>query len=100
VWWTARCSLIKRRQHLLTECEALLRELPLELVEQLPTSKRVRPRLAALADVTRRRRFDRPITVRVRILAGYREEIAHLDAQERQITRQLAELVQPSGTTY
>ena len=52
VWWTARCSLIKRRQHLLTECEALLRELPLELVEQLPSSKRVRPRLAALADVT------------------------------------------------
>ena len=99
VWWTARCSLIKRRQHLLTECEALLRELPLELVEQLPTSKRVRPRLAAVPDVTRRRRFDRPTAVRVRILAGYREEIAHLDAQERQITRQLAELVQASGST-
>jgi hypothetical protein len=99
VWWTARCSLIKRRQHLLTVCEALLRELPLELVEQLPTCKRVRPRLAALASVTRRRRFDRPTAVRVRILAGYREEIANLDAQERQITRQLAELVSQSGST-
>ena len=48
VWWTARCSVIKRRQHLLTESEALLRELPLELVERLPRAKRVRPRLAAL----------------------------------------------------
>ena len=37
--------------------------------------------------------------MRVRILARYREEIANLDAQERQITRQLAELVQASGTT-
>jgi hypothetical protein len=43
VWWTARCSVIKRRQHLLTESEALLRELPLELVERLPSAKRVRP---------------------------------------------------------
>ena len=99
VWWTARCSLIKRRQHLLTECEALLRELPLELVEQLPSAKRVRPRLAALARVTRGRRFDPPTAVRLRILAGYREEIANLDAQERQITRQLAELVSQSGST-
>ena len=99
VWWTARCSLIKRRQHLLTECEALLRELPLELVEQLPSAKRVRPRLAALPGVTRRRRFDPPTAVRVRILADYRAEIANLDAQERQITRQLAELVSQSGST-
>jgi hypothetical protein len=37
--------------------------------------------------------------VRVRILAGYREEIANLDAQERQITRQLAELVNASAST-
>jgi Transposase len=48
VWWTARRSLIKRRQHLLTESEALLRELPLELIERLPSATRVRPRLAAL----------------------------------------------------
>ncbi len=40
--------LIKRRQHLLTEAEALLRELPLELLERLPGTKKVRPRLAAL----------------------------------------------------
>ena len=99
VWWTARRSLIKRRQHLLTESEALLRELPLELIERLPSATRVRPRLAALARVTARRRLAPPTAVRVRILSGYREEIANLDAQERQITRQLAELVSQSGST-
>jgi hypothetical protein len=60
VWWRARCSLLKRRQHLLTEAEALLRELPLAVVEQLPDTQKVRPRLAALARCTRRRRFDPP----------------------------------------
>ncbi|MGB0093544.1 MAG: hypothetical protein WBP81_13575, partial [Solirubrobacteraceae bacterium] len=40
-----------------------------------------------------------PTAVRVRILSGYREEIANLDAQERQTTRQLAELVSQSGST-
>jgi transposase len=99
VWWTARCSVIKRRQHLLSESEALLRELPLELIERLPSAKRVRPRLAALSRVSARRRLAPPAAVRVRILAGYREEIANLDAQERQITRQLAELVSQSGST-
>ncbi len=99
VWWTARCSVIKRRQHLLTESEALLRELPLELIERLPDAKRVRPRLAALPRVTARRRLAPLTAVRVRILAGYRHEIANLDAEERQITRQLAELVSQSGST-
>jgi transposase len=99
VWWTARCSLIKRRQHLLMQSEALLRELPLELIERLPHTTRVRPRLAALPRLTARRRVAAPAAVRVRILAGYREEIANLDAQERQITRQLAELVNASAST-
>ena len=49
--------------------------------------------------MTARRRLDPPAAVRVRILAGYREEIADLDAQERQITRQLAELVSHTGST-
>ena len=99
VWWNARCSLIKRRQQLLTEAEALLRELPLELIERLPACKRVRPRLTALARVCRRRRLDPPAALRVRILAGYRQEIAKLDAQEQQITRQLSELVNATGST-
>jgi len=99
VWWTARCSLIKRRQHLLTESEALLRALPLELIERLPDATQVRPRLQALARATHRRRFDPPTAVRVRLLGHYRHQIATLDQEEKQITRQLAELVRDSGST-
>src|SRR5512135_1647396 len=43
IWWQARCSLLKRRQHLLSEAEALLRGLPLELIERLPARSAVRP---------------------------------------------------------
>lgn len=99
VYWGARCSLLKRRQHLLTESEALLRELPLELLERLPDTERVRPRLAVLARVSRRRRFDPPTALRVRILADYRQQVADLDAQDRQVNHQLAELVSHSGCT-
>ena len=99
VWWRARCSLLKRRQHLLTEAEALLRELPLALVEQLPDTQKVRPRLAALARCTRRRRFDPPAAQRIRLLGQYRAEIARLDADERQVTSELARLVAMTGST-
>ncbi|MGO9971612.1 MAG: hypothetical protein ACLP01_02030 [Solirubrobacteraceae bacterium] len=48
--WHNRCqSILKSRQHLVNEAESLLCELPLLLREQLPASKAVRPRLAALA---------------------------------------------------
>ena len=99
VWWQARCSLIKRRQHVLSEAEALLRGLPLELIEQLPDSKAVRPRLAALARVTRRRRFDPPTRLRLTLLSGYRAEISKLDHEEKQVTAELATLVQATGST-
>ncbi len=99
VWWRARCSTLKRRQHLLTETETLLRELPLELLERLPATSKVRPRLAALERVTRRRRFGPPLAARVHILDGYRDQLARLDAEERQINRQLAQLIAASGST-
>jgi transposase len=99
VWWRARCSLLKRRQHLLSEAEALLRDLPLALIERLPDTQKVRPRLAALARHTRRRHFDPPTTLRLGVLGGYRVEIAKLDAQEKAITRELATLVKASGST-
>jgi transposase len=99
VWWTARCSLLTRRQHLLSEAEALLDHLPLELIERLPSSKAVRPRLTALARATRRRRFDAPTALRVRLLGDYHAEIVKLDGEEKAITRELRTLVQASGTT-
>jgi hypothetical protein len=53
-----RRSILTSRQHLVGEAEYLLCELPLELREQLPDSKSVRPRLAALQRRDRRRRYD------------------------------------------
>ena len=99
VWWQARCSLLKRRQHLLTVAEALLRDLPLAVIERLPDTQQVRPRLTALARNTIRRRFDPPTMLRLGVLRGYRTEVAKLDAQEKAITRELATLVQASGST-
>jgi transposase len=99
IWWQARCSLKTRRQHLLSEADALLGELPLELIERLPETQKVRPRLAALRRVIGRRRFDPPTALRLRMLDGYRAELAKLDAEEKQVTRELATLVQASGTT-
>ncbi|MBV9337403.1 MAG: transposase [Solirubrobacterales bacterium] len=80
VWWQARCSLVKRRQQLLSESEALLRDLPLEVIEQLPEAKAVRPRLGALEGATRQRALDPPTALRVRLLDEYRDHIAKLDS--------------------
>ena len=99
VWWQARCAMIKRRQQLLSESEALLRDLPLELIERLPDATAVRPRLAALARVTRRRRFTPPTALRITFLGRYRAEVARLDAEEKALTHRLAELVHHSGST-
>jgi hypothetical protein len=43
LWHNRRRSIMTRRQHLLNEAEHLLCELPLELRDQLPDSKAVRP---------------------------------------------------------
>jgi hypothetical protein len=99
VWWQARCALMKRRQHLLSEAEALLHELPLTLIELLPDTKAVHPRLRALKRATYRRRLDPPSTLRVRLLSEYRDQIAKLDQEKQVITRELAALVQASGST-
>jgi transposase len=98
-WWQARCSLVKRRQHLLSEADALLGKLPLGLIERLPATQKIRPRLAALTDRAPRRRFDPPATLRISLLGQYQAEIAKLDAEEKHIKRELAQLVKASGST-
>jgi transposase len=99
LWHNQRQSLLKSRQHLLGEAEFVLADLPLELRDRLPDSKAVRPRLAALARRNRRARWDAPTTLRLRMLDGYRTEIARLDAAERDATKQLALLVGAADTT-
>ena len=94
-----RRSILTSRQHLINEAEHLLSSLPLELREQLPDSTAVRPRLAAVAHRNRRRRYDRPTALRLKLLDDYRSQIARLDDDDQQVTRELAALVRASGST-
>jgi transposase len=99
LWHNQRRSILTSRQHLLNEAEHMLSGLSLELREQLPDSKAVRPRLAAIAARNRRRRYDRPTSLRLRLLDDYRAQIAKLDAQDKQVTAELAALVKTSRST-
>jgi hypothetical protein len=99
LWNNRRRSILTARQHLVGEAEQLLCELPLELREELPETKAVRPRLAALARRNRRRRYDAPTRLRLQLLDGYRTEIQTLDRQERHVVAELEELVRHSGST-
>src|SRR5215211_4387679 len=99
LWHNQRRSLLKSRQHLLNEAEFLLADLPLALRDQLPDTKTVRPRLAALARRNRRRRWDAATALRLRMLDDHHAQIARLDAAERDATHQLAVLVAVTETT-
>ena len=99
LWHNRRRSILTSRQHLVNEAENLLCELPLELREQLPDSKSVRPRLAALQRRNRRRRYDPPTRLRLELLDGYHTQITALDREEKQVTAHLEELVRHSGST-
>ena len=99
LWHNRRRSILTGRQHLVGEAEYLLCELPLELRDELPDTKAVRPRLAALARRNRRRRYDAPTRLRLQLLDDYRAQIKALDRQERQVVAQLRALVDQSGST-
>jgi transposase len=99
LWHKTRRSILKSRQHLLCEAEFLLAELPLELREQLPDSKAVRPRLAALARHGQRAGRDAATALRLRLLDDYRIRIIALDGDEKAACRELAALVQASAST-
>jgi hypothetical protein len=99
LWNNRRHSILTSPQHLVGEAEYLLCELPLELREQLPDSKALRPRLAALARRNRRRRYDTPTRLRLQLLDDYRAQIAALDREERRVVVELEALVDQSGST-
>jgi transposase len=99
LWHNQRRSIVKSRQHLLNEAECMLCELPLSLREQLPDTKAVRPRLAALQQRNRRRRYDRPTRLRLKLLDAYHAQISKLDAEEKQVIAELGELVLASRST-
>jgi transposase len=99
LWHNRRRSILTSRQHLVNEAEHLLCELPLGLREQLPDTKAVRPRLAALGRRNRRRRYDPPAKLRLQLLDAYRAQITALDLEEKQVIAQLEALVDHSGST-
>jgi transposase len=98
LWHRRRRSISTGRQQLLNEADALLAELPLQLREQLPDAKAVRPRLRALTR-HRRRSSDPATALRLRLLADYQRQITRLDGEERAVCRELATLVKHSGST-
>jgi transposase len=99
LWHNRRRSILTSRQHLVNEAEHLLCELPLALREQLPDTKAVRPRLAALERRNRRRRYDAPTRLRLQLLDGYRAQIIALDREEKQVVAELETLVRQTGST-
>ena len=99
LWHNRRRSILTSRQHLVGEAESLLCELPLRLREQLPDTKAVKPRLAALARRNRRRRYDAPTKLRLQLLDAYHAQIKALDLEEKQVIAQLDALVDRSGST-
>jgi transposase len=98
LWQRARRSILASRQHLLNEADALLAELPLGLREQLPDTKAVRPRLAALTR-RRRRAANAADALRLRLLSDHQQQITRLDHEQKAVCRELATLVKTSGST-
>ncbi len=99
MWHKARCSLLKSRQHLLNEAEALLGELPEELRAALLDTKDVRRRLLALGRRDRAVRWDATIALRLRLLDEHAADVAELDDREREATRELRKLMARAGST-
>lgn len=98
LWHNERRSVVKQRQQLLNEVETLLGELPEELRDSLPTTKAVRPRLAALGRSDRSVVWEPTTALRLRLLDERAHGIGELDARERQATRELEKLVAATGS--
>jgi transposase len=99
LWHKARRSLLKSRQHVLNECEALLCELPEELRAILPDVADVRSRLTALAERDGSKTWDAPTTLRLRLLDEHSAAVAELDAREQRASKELEALTGQAGST-
>lgn len=98
LWHGARRSVLKSRQHLVNEVEALIDALPEQLRRCLPDGQAIRPRLAAVAKL--RPAGKDPVTaVRLGLLQDHAKAVIALDAKEREIIGRLTALVRASGST-
>ena len=99
LWHNQRRGVVKSRQQLLNEAEALLHDLPEEIRVTLPATARVRPRLRALADRDPTVTWDRVTALRLRLLDDHAAAIAELDAREHEASRELHRLTHSAGST-
>ncbi len=99
LWHNARRSLTKLRVQLLGEVETLLLALPEEVRDELPDTKGIRPRLAALMARDRSTRWDGPTELRLQLLDHHAELIANVVKQDKEAARQLDVLVKRRGST-
>jgi transposase len=99
LWHNQRRSLIKSRQQLLNEADALLHDLPEEIRADLPDDRAIRPRLKALGQRDRTVTWDPATALRLRLLDDHRAAIAELDAREREASRELHHLTRRAGST-
>lgn len=99
LWHQARRSLLKSRQHLLNEAEALLVALPEEIRAHLPDTSEVRPRLAGLPHLDPTLATDTATATRLALLETHRVDVAELDGRENKIVAELARLVSSAGST-
>jgi transposase len=99
LWHKARRSVVATLQHLLGEADALLVELPEQLRTWPAATKSVRRRLDAVAERDRSRRWDAPTVLRLRMLDDRACRIAALEAEEREIVAELAQLTRRAGST-
>ena len=99
LWHKERRSVVKLRQQLLSETESLLSDLPDEVRDELPVSKKVRTRLTAIGRRDRTLVHDSATALRLRLLDDHAETITRLDAREREATHALEELIEVNGSS-
>ena len=99
LWNKARSSLVKSRQHLLGEAEALLGALPETIRDTLPDRATVRPRLRALLRQDHTVDADRVTVLRLAMLGEHAAAIFELDRKDRLIAGEMRALNAQLGTT-
>ena len=99
LWHNARSSLVKTRQHILNEAEAVLCALPEQIRTQLPGTYRIRARLRALGSLDRSAATDAVNRLRLRLLDDCIAQLVDLDTREKQAALELATLTGRTGST-
>ena len=99
MWHKARRSLLKTRQHVLNEAEAILIALPEEVQIELADDRDDRHRLRALATLDRVAITDTVVLLRLRLLDPATSDVTDLDVRDKTITSELASLVTAQKST-